>query len=64
MLLRWPPPRFEVIVLAEGDSSAAHSGTRSSPEAAPKAGADEVGMSDDELRWLRSHGIDWGGLAT
>jgi hypothetical protein len=63
MLLRWPPPRFEVIVLIEGDSSAVHSGTRSSPEAAQRAGTGEAGVSDDELQWLRSHGIDWGGPA-
>lgn len=61
MLLRWPPPRFEVTVLAQGDASAAHAGTRSGPEGVP----DEVGgMSDDELRWLRNHGIDWNGLAS
>lgn len=57
MLVKWPPPRFEVTILAEGDSSASHIGTKagSVPEPAPA----DLSMSDDELAWLREHGIDW-----
>lgn len=57
MLLKWPPPRFEVTILAEGDSSASHIGTKASvPAEAPSW---ELTMSDDELVWLRDHGIEW-----
>ena len=65
LLLRWPPPRFEVTVLAQGDPSAAHAGTRSGPaRPALDEGTSGIAMSDDELRWLRDHGIDWNGLAS
>lgn len=64
LLLRWPPPRFEVTVLAEGDTSAAHAGTRCDPEQARGTiVTGDFALSADELRWLRSQGIDWEGLA-
>lgn len=63
LLLRWPPPRFEVTVLTEGDTSAEHTGTRcGTTPAQPGQGAGAV--SEDELRWLHSLGIDWNGQPT
>lgn len=61
LLLRWPPPRFEVTVLTEGDTSAEHTGTKCGP-AQPAQGASSV--SEDEVRWLNSLGIDWNGQPT
>lgn len=61
LLLRWPPPRFEVTVLTEGDTSAEHTGTKCGPgQPAPGAGS----VSEDEVRWLNSLGIDWNGQPT
>jgi DNA-directed RNA polymerase subunit RPC12/RpoP len=63
MLLRWPPPRFEVTILAEGDSSASHIGTKASvpPE---QASSWDITMSHDELVWLHDHGIEWNDRAS
>lgn len=68
LLLRWPPPRFEVTVLTEGDTSAEHTGTKCAP-AQPEQGTGAVmqgagTVSEDELRWLNSLGIDWNGQPT
>lgn len=57
LLLRLPPPRFEVIVLAEGDTTAAHTGTRCGPARPPEEISPTV--SEEERRWLHTHGIAW-----
>jgi hypothetical protein len=64
MLLRWPPPRFEMTVLAEGDTTASHVGTRSSPDGPDVSPRRAHRIPDEEVRWLRSNGIDWNGLAS
>ncbi len=64
ILLRWPP-RFEMLVVDEGDSAATHAGASGgvlTGTAAAQVPSSEV--APDERRWLRSNGIDWDGVAS
>jgi len=65
MLLRWPPPSFEALVLDEGDPRVPHAGTKGDAALSAEAGADvrNDGVTTAELRWLREHGIAWDGRA-
>jgi hypothetical protein len=59
------PPRFEMLVVDEGDSAATHAGAKGGVlmgTAVVQAPSSEV--SPDERRWLRSNGIDWDGIAS
>jgi hypothetical protein len=60
-IVRWPP-NYERLVLAEGDDNATHVGTKGDVgltgiQVVPAAPPED----DPWPRWLREHGIDWGG---
>jgi hypothetical protein len=71
-VVRWPPD-YERLVLAEGDPTATHVGTKGEVELAglrlARAHGDDAAPSNDDApgeadrRWLRDHGIDWDGAA-
>ena len=65
MLMRWPP-RFEAIVLDDGDETAVHAGAKAGAlmRRGEVSQVPSVDVSDSEARWLRSNGIDWDGLAS
>jgi len=64
MLMRWPP-RFEKIVLEDGDSSAVHAGAKGGVlmRKAEVTQAVSIDVTDGELQWLRGNGIDWDDVA-
>ena len=65
-IVRWPP-RYERLVLAEGDENATHVGTKGevglSGVQVVRAGTDpadsDPGDEESWRRWLRDNGIDW-----
>ena len=63
VLLRWPPPRAEMLVLDEGDSRFTHTGAKGAAAMTAAAGPDmrNDSVTPSELRWLREHGIAWDG---
>lgn len=65
MLMRWPP-RFERVVLEEGDGTAVHAGAKGGAlmRKSEVTQAVSTDVPDSELRWLHSNGIDWDGLAS
>lgn len=64
ILLRWPP-RFEMLVVHEGDSAATHAGAKGGVlMGGTVAQASALDVPHDERRWLRSNGIDWDGIAS
>ena len=73
LLLRWPPPRVELIVLDEGDPRVPHAGAKGVAAMTAKAVRDAEardadvrndGVTATELRWLRDNGIAWHGPAS
>ena len=64
MLMRWPP-RFEKIVLEDGDATAVHAGAKGGVlmGQAEVTQAVPTDVPDSERRWLRGNGIDWDGAA-
>ncbi|MBN9108233.1 MAG: hypothetical protein J0I34_05570 [Pseudonocardia sp.] len=67
VVVRWEPD-FEQLVLVEGDTRAAHAGsrhggvrlgppTRRPATARPATGAADVGDDDAWARWLADHGL-------
>jgi hypothetical protein len=60
MLMRWPP-RFEVLVLDDGDPSAVHTGAKGGAlmRGVDLAHVPSADVPASEQEWLRSNGIDW-----
>jgi len=69
IVLRWPP-RFQIVVLDQGDASAIHAGGKggvamgtSEVRRMPVTGEPSAEVPDAEVHWLRENGIDWDGLS-
>jgi hypothetical protein len=60
MLMRWSP-RFERLVLEEGDPAATHTGAKGGAlmRGAAVTQVPPTDVPADEQRWLRSNGIVW-----
>jgi len=65
ILMRWPP-RFETLVLEDGDLTAAHVGAKGGAlmREVEVAQVPSANVPADEQEWLRSNGIDWDSLAS
>jgi hypothetical protein len=65
ILMSWPP-RFDVLVLEDGDPAAVHAGAKGGAlmHQAKVAQVPSTDVPADEQQWLYNNGIDWDGIAS
>lgn len=65
MLMKWRP-RFERLVLEDGDPTAMHAGAKGGAlmRTADVAQEPSTEVPASEQLWLRNNGIDWDGIAS